>query len=385
MTIKTGDFNPYVDRRDTNSLKWEKYRDRDILPLWVADSDFECAPAIISALTSRVQHGVFGYHNPYQNEAAIPAIQRWLVKQYNWHVQSDWIVWTPGVVPAFNMMCQAFCEPGDGVLVQVPNYPPLLNAPLSNNLIQETISTNFINGRWQLDLDELEQKAAKPSTKLFLLCNPMNPCGSVLTRAELDVIQRICLKHDVKLCSDEIHADLILEQGQRHIPAGSLTEIGEQAVTLMAASKTFNVAGFGVSFAVIQDRQTRAKFKAAGRGIAPSANNFGVLATTVAFNECDDWYLQQLEYLRENQKYLASEIKDISGLTYQPSAATFLAWIDCSGLNRKNLQLYLESLGLGPSPGIDFGWPQFARINFACSREMLVEAVERLKKVTVLK
>ena len=370
------------DRLSTFSLKHKKYEGKDILPLWVADSEFECAPAIKTALAKRVEHGVFGYHNPYQFEPGVPAIQRWLLKQYNWQVKPEWIVWTPGVVPAFNMMCQAFCKPGDGILVQSPNYPPLLNAPVNNGFMQETVSTHLVNGRWQLDFDELEAKASKPTTTLFLLCNPMNPCGSVLTEQELQKISDICNKHNVLVCSDEIHADLVLDKTQSHIPVGCLPNLENTSVTLMAASKTFNVAGFGVSFAIIPDAKLRKQFQRGGQGIAPSANNFGVIATTEAFTKCDDWYESQLDYLRDNQALIVSAVNLIDGIEYTPAPATYLAWIDCRKLHRDELQSYMESLGLGPSPGADFGCPGFIRINFACSREMLTDAMTKLQKAT---
>ncbi len=375
-------FNPLKNREGTYSLKWQKYANKDILPLWVADSEFECADAIKSALTNRVEHGVFGYHNPYQYEPGLAAIKRWLLKQYNWQVETDWIVWTPGVVPAFNMMCDAFGNGSEhdktGVLVQVPNYPPLLNAPNMNGLLQETVGTTLVNGRWTLDFDELEKKAAKPSTRLFLMCNPMNPCGTVFSHEELLEVERICLEHDVLICSDEIHADLILNENKSHIPAGTLPKVGDKVVTLMAASKTFNVAGFGVSFAIIKDPDIRRRFKRAGQGIAPSANIFGVIATTAAFIDCDGWYSQQIEYLKQNQQMVKRCLDKIPNLSYHMSDATYLAWIDCTSLNLDDPHAFFESIGLGLSPGRDFGWPQFVRLNFACSSELLNVALERL-------
>lgn len=373
-------FEQVVERTDTHSLKWNRYKNKDVIPLWVADSEFKSPTEIQAALAERVQHGIFGYHNPYHDEDATEAVVNWLYRRFNWQIEPKWLVWNPGVVPAFNVMLRAFCQKGDGVIVQTPNYPPILNAANHHSLETLSVGTVWSNGRWQLDFEELERQAAKPNAKVFLLCNPMNPCGSVYTEKELEKIEAICLRNGVYLCSDEIHADLILEPSQAHFPAGRLSEIGSQAVTLMAASKTFNIAGFGVSFAIIKDPKIRAQFKQAADGICPSANNLGVIATKTAFSQCEPWYLAQLEYLRANQQYLSKAINEIPGLEYKPQAATYLAWINAEGLNVTDVQKAFEEAGVGPSPGKDFGWPNYVRINFACPRSMLESAIERLQQ-----
>ncbi|MBU2881798.1 PatB family C-S lyase [Psychrosphaera sp. B3R10] len=373
-------FDQLIDRRSTFSFKWERYKGKDILPLWVADSEFKCAQPIIDALHARTEHGVYGYHLPVEYEPANQAVVRWLADKHDWQIEPQWIVWTPGVVPAFNVACKANCEPGDKVLVQVPNYPPMLAAPGLNQLIREDVQTIEQDGRWTLDFEQLEQKAADPKTKLFIMCNPMNPTGSVMTAEELTRVEQICLKHDVVLCSDEIHCDLILDQSKTHIPAGKLPDIGERTITLMAASKTFNVAGLGTSFAIIPDASLRRKFTQAAAGIMPWVTFMGLVATEVAFTQCDEWHQEQLDYLRGNLDYLEKEINDLDGFTFIRPEATFLAWIDASGLGVDDVHAYMESKGVGPSPGRDFGWKNFTRINFACPREMLEDAVARLKR-----
>jgi len=373
-------FDQHVDRRSTFSFKWQRYEGKDVIPLWVADSEFKCADPIIEALKARTEHGVYGYHLPAEYEPANKAVVRWLNDKHDWQIKPEWIVWTPGVVPAFNVACKATCEDGDKVLVQVPNYPPMLAAPGLNNLVREDVNTIEVDGRWTLDFEELERKAADPKTKLFIMCNPMNPVGSVMTKEELEKVEAICLEHNVTLCSDEIHCDLILDKNARHIPAGKLANIGEQSITLMAASKTFNVAGLGTSFAIIPDAKVRSQFTKAAAGIVPWVNFMGLVATEVAFTQCDDWHQQQLEYLRGNLDYLEAEIEKLPGFKLVRPAATFLAWIDASGLGVDNVHAYMESKGVGPSPGRDFGWPDFTRINFGCPRSMLEQAIERLKK-----
>ena len=252
------DFSNIISRDDTYSLKWKKYEGKDILPMWVADTEFSCAQPILDALKQRVDHGILGYTHPSQYTPANEAVKSWMLKQYNWAIELEWIVWTPGVVPAFNLALQAYCQPGDKILVQSPNYPPMLAAPAINSMERVDIGTVQQNGRWTIDFPALEQAAQDPKCTMFILCNPMNPVGSVLTELELAEVARICRENNVLLCSDEIHCDLILDENAKHIPAGSIDDIADSCVTLMAASKTFNVAGLGTSFAIIPDAKRRA-------------------------------------------------------------------------------------------------------------------------------
>ncbi|NCP66417.1 MAG: putative C-S lyase [Paraglaciecola sp.] len=372
-------FDQIIDRSESYAYKWLKYKGQDILPMWVADTEFKCPEPILQALHQRVTHGLLGYTLPAQHEAANQAVVRWLQYQYGWAIQAEWIVWTPGVVPAFNVVCKAICQPGDKVMVQVPNYPPLLAAAKLNQLERVDIGSVEENGRWTLDFAELEKQAADPKCRLFIVCNPMNPVGSVLTAAELQRIADICQQHGVMLCSDEIHCDLILEEGVKHLPAGNLATFEGKVITLMAASKTFNIAGLGASFAIIEDRALRQKFSAAAQGIVPWVNVLGLTATEAAFTACDEWHAQLLDYLRHNRDYLYSQINQLHGLRMLKPQATFLAWIDGSGLGVESPQRYFESKGIGPSPGADFGDKNFVRINFGCPRSQLERAIDLIK------
>ncbi|MCP3674049.1 MAG: putative C-S lyase [Gammaproteobacteria bacterium] len=374
--MTTFNFDEIIERRSTGSLKWNYY-DEDILPLWVADSDFKCAPAILSGISERVEHGILGYQIPSMNNSATAAVVSWLWRRHSWQIKAEWVVWVPGVVTAVNGTCRAFCKPGDKVLIQEPNYGPLLDAPELNNLIKETVNTCMKDGRWTFDFDDLERKASDPKARMFILCNPMNPCGSVLTADELARIEAICLQHDVMLCSDEIHCDLILDDVS-HIPAGSLSEIGSQCITIMAASKTFNIAGLASSYVIIPDEKIRQQFIQTTISMQLWVNVLGMIATEKALTECDDWYESQLDYLRGNRQYLKQAFKSIDGFDYKPAAATFLAWIDASTLDAKDVHQYMLSKGVGPTAGEDFGRPNFTRINFACPRSYLEQAIERL-------
>ena len=380
-------FDNTPSRKDTFSFKWQKYKGKDVIPAWVADTEFRCAQPILDAISAHVEHGNMGYILPAHHEGAINAVCRWLNDKHNWQIEPEWLVWTPGVVPAFNVAIKATCEEGDKVLIQTPNYPPLLAAPKLNGLervdigtvIETTIDSKGAKvERYTLDFDALEREAADPKCKLFILCNPMNPVGSVLTKSELDRIAAICNQHNVTLCSDEIHCDLILEEGKSHIPAGREAALSQNSITLMAASKTFNIAGLGTSFAIIPNRKLRLAFTQAAAGIVPWVTVLGLAATEAAFTLCDDWHQAQIQYLRENRDRVVEVINSIDGLRMLKADATFLAWVDASGLGVENVLTWAEEKGVGPSPGVDFHKADHFRINFGCSRAMLDTILARL-------
>lgn len=372
-------FDQIIDRKSTYSLKWEKYKGKDILPLWVADTEFRCPAPILDAIKTRTDHGLLGYTHPSQYQPGNDAIVRWLADKHDWSIKPEWIVWMPGVVPAFNVACKAYCQPGDQVIVQTPNYPPLLAAPGLNQMEKVEVGTVEVEGRWIIDFEALEQAAANPKAKLLILCNPMNPVGTVLTESELQQISAICARHNVVFCSDEIHCDLILDEDAKHIPAGKLSDLEANSVTLMAASKTFNIAGLGAAFAIIPEAKLRRQFSQAAQGIVPWVQVLGLIATEAAFTLCDDWHQSLLTYLRANRDYLVAHINQIDGLKFLPPQATFLAWIDASGLGVPLPQAYFEDKGIGPSPGADFGDKQFVRVNFGCPKSYLEQAIHRLK------
>ncbi|MCW8091721.1 MalY/PatB family protein [Alteromonas sp. ASW11-130] len=372
-------FDNPPSRANTYAFKWKKYEGTDIIPAWVADMEFECAPPILEAIHGEVTTGVLGYTLPNQYTPAKNAVIRWLADKHDWAVETDWIVWMPGVVPAFNVFCKAFSQPNSKVIVQTPNYPPLLAAPQLNGLERITVGTLKVDGRWAIDFDQLEQHATDPLCQQLILCNPMNPVGSVLTEAEIDRIAHICQKHDLLLCSDEIHCDLILEPDVKHIPAGRVASLEQRSVTLMAASKTFNIAGLGTAFAIIPNKKVRQQFVNASLGMLPWVSKIGLVATEAAFTQCDEWHSSLLDYLRVNRDLLVSQINAIDGLAMEAPQATYLGWIDASGLKVSYPQQWAEGKGVGPSPGRDFNDPNFFRINYGCSRTMLQDIIDRLK------
>lgn len=371
-------FDHPVDRSNTSSLKWEKYRDSDVLPMWVADTDFMSPPAIAEALHERVNHGVFGYTNTPE-ELDNLVIER-LDRLYQWPIERDWLVWLPGLVCGLNLACRAVGESQDQVFSPKPVYPPFMSSPRLSDRQLVSVPLKERDNRWTLDLEALEASIT-PQSKVLLFCNPHNPGGAVYRREELEALAALVLKHDLMVCSDEIHCDLILEPGLQHIPLGSLNDkIAARTITLMAPSKTYNIAGLACSFAVIPDRQLRQQFLRQMKGIVPDVNLLGYTAAIAAYEHGDEWNKQQLDYLRDNRDYLVQEINQIPGLKLAPIEATYLAWIDVSGAKLDNPQHFFEQAGVGMSPGRDFGDDRYVRLNFGCRRELLEEAVKRIRR-----
>jgi len=370
-------FDKQIDRTGTSSLKWDYYKGTAIEPFWVADMDFEAPPAVVKALEERVKHAVFGYTLP-PGELNDVVRQR-LADQYGWNIEVSWIVWLPGIVPALEVCCRAYGGAGDDVLTLSPIYPPFLSAPEHNqqNTISVQLSEN--NGEWTIDFDSLE-KAVTDKTKLFLLCNPHNPVGRVFTKVELECISSFCAKHDLTICSDEIHCELILDEDKKHIPTATLSaEVEKRTVTLMAPSKTFNIAGLSCAFAVIPDRARRKAFMRAKEGIVPYVNTLGYTASLAAYRDSEQWHRELLDYLRCNRDILELTLDGYCGLKVAHVEATYLAWIDCRSLNTDNPAKLFEGVGVGLSCGAYFGLPGFVRFNFACTKDRMTAALERMK------
>lgn len=363
-----------IDRSDTHAIKHELYRHQQVLPMWVADMDLASPPCVQEALQSRAAHPVYGYTHPWPG--LNNAVVNWCQRQYLWAIDPTWIVWLPGVVPSFNLVIDAFAR-GGHVLVQEPNYPPLRKAAALRGAtaIKLPITTTQPAG-W--DWTVLERELAHPDCHLMVLCNPMNPHGLMLSSADLKRLATLCREYHVLLCSDEIHCDLILEPGVRHCPAGAQPEIAEQSITLMAASKTFNVAGLGCSFAIIPNGDLRSTLQNAGQDLMPHPNFMGLLATEAAFSNGHDWLLELRAHLTTNRDRVVSVIRELDGLHYVPAPATFLAWIESDLAPGKAMTCFNEA-GIMPSDGKDFGDPCSVRLNFGTGRETLNQALDRLQ------
>ena len=297
-------FDEIIDRQDSDCLKWHAYPE-EVLPMWVADMDFRSPEPVIQALRCRVDHGVFGYpehttqKTDLMSELTHTLVER-MADRYNWIIQPKDIVFLPGVVTGFNLACHAFAAPDGGVFFQTPVYYPILHAPGETGcLSQEMELTHLPDGSYSVDWD-LFEKGMDHQTKLFILCNPHNPVGKVFNAQELERTAEICLRKEVLICSDEIHCDLIY-RGNADTPIASLDpEIARHAITLMAPSKTFNLAGLQCSFAIIQNHELRDRFIKARKGLVPWVNLMGLQAGLAAYQEGGDWLNQLLTYLEQN-------------------------------------------------------------------------------------
>ena len=375
MTIYN--FDEMIERRHSNSLKWDKYQGTDILPLWVADMDFRVSPAITHALKKRVEHGIFGYSRP--PDELIQVVINMLKEHYDWPVEKDWVVWLPGVVPGLSAACRAIGQPGDEAICCTPIYHHFLHVPARSNRQLKTVPLQLEQGRWTFDFDALES-AFTEKTALFMLCNPHNPTGTVFNKDELQHLASLCAQHNVVICSDDIHCGLILDEHKKHIPISvAAPEIADKTITLMAPSKTFNLAGLNASFAIIPDRHLRQQLTSATKSILPSISPFAFDAALAAFRDSEDWRQQLLVYLRQNRDLLNTKINQLEPLSMTKIEGTYLAWINIEQLGLDNPIKYFESFGLGFSPGKEFGDDRFIRLNFGCTQATLIEALKRLE------
>jgi cysteine-S-conjugate beta-lyase len=373
------DFDTIRDRRGSDSAKWKKYGE-DVLPLWVADMDFVSAEPILRALHQRVDHAFFGYTIPL-GELCDTILNR-LKALYQWEVREDEVFYLPGLVTGLNFAVQAFTEQGEGVLVQPPVYHHFVKDPVHHGrvLVDPPLAVN--GDRYEVDYESFE-KAITPQTKIFILCNPHNPVGRVFTRVELEKMAEVCLRHGVVICSDEIHCDLVFPEYQ-HIPIASLSpEVARWTITLMAPSKTYNLAGLRCGFAVIQNPELAKGWKKASLGLNPGLNIMGQVAALAGYREGKEWLDQVLAYLRANRDFLYRTIPEkLPGVRMTRMEATYLAWLDCrrAGVPGNPSQFFLKEAKVALNEGGEFGrgGEGFVRLNFACPREMLNQALEQM-------
>jgi len=372
------DFDAVIDRRNTDSLKWGRYRGKDVIPMWVADMDFRAPEPILEALHRRVEHGIFGYATA-PRELVQTVVAR-MEETYRWKIEPSWIVWLPGVVPALNVVCRAFGEDGDEVMTFTPIYPPFLSAPSLSRKTLKAIPLRREGSLYTFDVERFE-KEISARTRILLLCNPHNPVGRRYEAEEIRRIAEMCVARDIVLCSDEIHCDLILDGGP-HTPAATLgPEVAARTITLMAPSKTFNIPGLNCAFAIIQDKELRARFHKAKEGFVPGTNVLGYTACLAALRDCEPWRLALLDYLRGNKDVLRRFVnEEISGLSMDDVQATYLAWINTKNLGVPDPARFLEDSGVAVSDGRDFLGEDHIRLNFGCPRSTLIEALDRIRR-----
>jgi cystathionine beta-lyase len=369
-------FDEVIELRGMSSAKWEKYEGRDIIPLWLADMDFRSPPAVIEALHHRIDHGVFGY--PSVPHELINTVLSMLLTVYGWKVKPEWLVWMPGLVTGLNVICRAIAVSGEEVLTAVPVYPPFLSAPRLSRRFLTTVPLTLGAGRWTFDFDRVDS-LIRPHTRLFLFCNPHNPVGRVFNRDELTRLANICDKHNLTICSDEIHCGLILDPDKVHVPIATLDPvIAQRTITFMSPSKTFNLPGLGCAFAIIPNRPLRQKFKETMAGIVPGVNLLGYVACLAAYRDSSDWLAALLSYLRANRDLVENAINGIPGLSMNHVEATYLGWIDTRATGIGEPIKFFERAGVGLADGSAFGGPGFVRLSFACPQSMLAEALTRM-------
>lgn len=357
-------------------MKWNRYRGRDVIPMWVADMDFATAPCVLDELARRVGHGVFGYTEPPDELPEVIAAA--LLREYHWRVETEWIVFLPSLVVGLNAVCRAFADEGQDILTAVPIYPPFLSAPenAGRNCIRVPLAE--LDGGWVWDLDALEH-ALTPGSRMLLLCSPHNPTGRVWSREELAMLADFCLRHDLVLVSDEIHCGLVLDQDKSHTPAASLDPaVSSRTATLMSASKTFNLPALGCAFAIVSNPQLRARLRRTMAGIVHHVGAMGLLATLAAYRDGRSWQAALLDYLRGNRDMVEDSIARMPGLRAFHAEATYLAWLDARRLPGGDALRRFEEAGVGLYDGAIFGAPGYLRMNFACPRSLLREALARM-------
>jgi len=381
-------FDKVINREHTANVKYDLrevyFGKADVQPMWVADMDFESPDFIREAVLKRAEHPIYGY--TFRSEEYFTSIINWVKRRHNWSLQKDWILFTPGIVPALNMATLTFTKPGDGVLVQPPVYFPFFSAATNHKrkLIENQLI--FKDGRYSIDFDDFEKKAKV--SKMFFLSNPHNPVGRLWTKDELLRIGEICVKNDVIIISDEIHCDLTLPD-YKHVPLASLTkEIAKKTVTCIAPSKTFNIAGLATSSLIIIDKTLRSQFHQIIDHIhIGNGNLFGAAASIAAYSNGDRWLDELMQYIENNFKLLDDFInRELPNLHLVKPEATYLAWIDFNktGLTDKEIKdklLNEAKLGLSPGPIFGRGGEGFQRMNLATPKANVLKALESLKSV----
>lgn len=370
------DFDTPIDRAGTWSARWEKYAGSDVIPLWVADTDFRAPPAVLEAMQARLAHGVLGYTTPPEELREAIAARMW--RLHGWRIEPDWIVFLPGVVPGIHLAARHLV-PADGhVLVPTPIYHHFAKAVQRAPRAYSDIPLELAGGRWVFDEETLAAKVRR-ETRLLYLCNPQNPGGTIFTHAELERLADFAARHDLVICSDEIHSDILLDPGKPHVPIASLSpEVSRRSVTLNSPNKAFNFPAAGCAWAIIEDETLRGAFASDHHATVHDPSVFGHIGALLAYRECEAWLAAQLDYLRGNRDLVERAVAGMPGLSMAHVEATYLAWIDCSGLAVEDAHALFLAHGVALSSGAQFGAAGFVRLNFGTQRARLVTALERM-------
>ncbi|MGZ7096027.1 MAG: MalY/PatB family protein [Methanobacterium sp.] len=389
------DFNQICNRKNTDCLKWDMiqtvFGKEDIIPMWVADMDFPVAQPVINALKKRADHPFYGYTKPGPNVVDAVVDRMW--RKFKWKIKPEWVVFTPGVVPALHLAVRSLTHPGDEIILQEPCYHPFFPVVKNSGCQIVNNELKLVNGRYEMDFNDLEQKFNHNSRRLpgpgrikaIIFCNPHNPVGRLWEREEIIRMGETALQNDAVVISDEIHCE-ILFNGHKHVPFATISkEFQQNCIVCMSPSKTFNLAGLDVSSIIIPNKKIRNAFLATQSGIVPSPNLFGFTALEAAYRYGDEWLKQVLDYLQGNLDFLMDYFKNkIDGINVIQPQGTYLIWLDCRelGLNNQALKRLMEQKArVGMEDGFIFGevGSGFMRMNIACPRPLLEEALKRIE------
>jgi cystathionine beta-lyase len=377
------DFDKLTQRRGTGCFKHDGlkliYGREDLTPLWVADMEFEVAPAIRAALQSRLDHGIFGYN--FRLPVFYEVAANWIAREYGFKIGEEWILTSPGIVPGINLAVLQFTEPHDPILIQTPVYGPFFDAVRLNGRKLLTNPLVFQENHWQIDWEDFEGKLSK--ARMFILCNPHNPVGRLWSEQELKRMGRLCVKYGVKVVSDEIHADIVYD-GQTFLSYGAVEDFADHSVCCFSPAKSFNVAGLSSAVLVVKDPVMRKELDSLIMKLhLHVGNSFGIEALIAAWRDSREWLRQMVGYLQGNRDLLIEVLaKDFPGLRMARPQCTYLGWMDYSGLGldeEQLMRLLVNKAHLGLDPGSKFGDSSFIRINFACQRSILGQALSRMK------
>lgn len=379
-------FQKVPNRLNTRSVKWDLskklFKSDEVLPMWVADMDFEVPEAVQTALITRSEHGIFGYTTT--DEKVNHSINKWIQSRHGWEIEESWLTYSPGVVPSLHTLMEALTYPEDGVLIQTPVYPPFYDVINKHNRKLVKNPLYLENGRYEIDFQDLEEKLAD-GIKAFILCNPHNPVGRVWTRDELQKMAELCLKYNVILISDEIHADLIYP-GRKHIPVASLSkEVETNTITCMSPSKTFNLAGLQASYIITPKQNWRESLNKQFdmQGIK-MLNTMGITAMEAAYEQGEEWLDKLVEVLQSHKNLLKERLhQETDHIKVIEPEGTYLVWLDCRDLHMNHSELkrwFQDHAKVGLNDGASFGeeGEGFMRINIACPRETLEEGINRI-------
>lgn len=378
------DFDAAPDRRGSDSHKWNKFAKAapDVIGAWLADMDFMPPPAAIEAIRTRLDGPAFGYSEP--SRELVDVILARLERLYCWKVHPSWLVLLPGVLPG---LYGAARTAGEGVITQSPNYHHFFKAAEYSERKSLPLNNHIVNGRWEMDFDHLRELAAQGASS-FLLCNPHNPVGRILSREELEQVADICLEHDILICSDEIHADILLDEDKPHIPIATLSrEVEQQSITLVSPSKAFNLPGIGsIALAIIPNPEIKRTFERQVFGMATHPGALAYEAALACYRDGDEWLAQLLDYLRGNRDLLEKRIEAMPNLSMTHVEGTFLAWIDASGMEMNVPANFFLAHGVALSEGGEMGDANYLRLNFACTRAELKTLLDRMESaLSILK